>query len=124
MDRRNRCVDLRRHGRMDRHATDLTYLSSASWTGKALGRIVLSAESGALRSPPVWATLNTRSRRPRPTIDRHQEVVVANRLANPLRKPRWTNIHTSQAGKPLSWSPRKLQMDRQRPMVATLPTSR
>ena len=57
---------------------------------------------GRLRSPPVWAVLNSRSARPRPTIERSQRSIVENRSPKPVRKPRCTKNHTSQPGKPLS----------------------
>ena len=46
------------------------------------------------------------------------------RFPKPFRNARWTNIHTTHAGKPLRRMPRTLQMARKRPMAATLPRSR
>ena len=58
---------------------------------------------------PCAPTLNTRSVRVRPTIDRNQRrMVVPARFPKPLRNARWTNIQTSHAGKPLSRMPRTL----------------
>ena len=49
--------------------------------GNGLGSTSARTASGALRSPPVWATLNTRSTRFRPTIHRSHRSTVAPRLA-------------------------------------------
>ena len=72
----------------------------------------------------MWATLKTRSARRWPTSQRTQRSQVEMRLPKPLRKARWTNIHTTQAGNPLRRIPRTLQMALKRPMAATLPRSR
>ena len=72
----------------------------------------------------MWPTLNVRSTRLRPTIQRIHRIRVVNRLANPLRNARWTNAHTTHAGNPLMRMPRQLKMARNRPIVATLPRSR
>ena len=53
--------------------------------GKALGMIASRTAGGALRSPPVWPTLNTRSGRLWPIIDRPHRHSVEKRFPNPLR---------------------------------------
>ena len=72
----------------------------------------------------MWAVLNSRSARPRPTIERSQRIIVVKRSPKPVRKARWTKNHTSQPGNPLRRTLRTLAMARKRPIVATLPRSR
>ena len=67
-------------------------------SGNGEGMICWRTASGALRSPPVCATLNVRSTRFFPTIDRTQRSIVVKRLAKPLRNARCTNTHTTHAG--------------------------
>ncbi len=105
-------------------ATSSSHAALFSRSGKGLGMTLAFTSSGRLRSPPVCPTLKTRSGRARPIMERSQRIIVAARCPKPLRKARWTNIQTTQPGKPLSRSPRTLTMALNRPTAAALPRSR